>query len=168
MSPPPQQQRKSPAMPGPLVQARNVNRWAIDMFKVVTIVQQIMTELRGTVSEQENIVFITKSVLNLMKQNGNQSSYAFQSHKDVAFNANVIRRQRYELRKQLQSVKIDMALFSDTYIKPHERFPLQNYHFYRANRFRVEKIERGPHILPVLTSPSFSTSHRGLHTDWKQ
>jgi hypothetical protein len=92
-----------------------------------------------------------------MKQNDNQSSYAFQSHKDVAFNANGIRRQRYELRKQLQSVKIDMALFSDTYLKPHERFPLQNYHFYRANRFRVEKIE-----LPKQLENEFHTSFQYL------
>jgi hypothetical protein len=40
------------------------------MFKVAVIVQQIMTELNGAVSEENNIVAITKIVINLMKQNG--------------------------------------------------------------------------------------------------
>jgi hypothetical protein len=38
------------------------------MFKVATIVQQIMTELNGTVSEENKIVAITKIILNFMKQ----------------------------------------------------------------------------------------------------
>jgi hypothetical protein len=37
------------------------------MFKVVSIVQQIMTELNGAVSEEDKIVAITKIVLKLMK-----------------------------------------------------------------------------------------------------
>jgi hypothetical protein len=40
------------------------------MFKVATIVQQIMTELNGAVSEEGKTVVITKIVINLMKQNG--------------------------------------------------------------------------------------------------
>jgi hypothetical protein len=40
------------------------------MFKVVTAVQQIMTEFSGAVSEEQKILAITKVVLNLMKQNG--------------------------------------------------------------------------------------------------
>jgi hypothetical protein len=40
------------------------------MLRVVTAVQQIMTEFNGTVWEEDNIVAITKIVLNLMKQNG--------------------------------------------------------------------------------------------------
>jgi hypothetical protein len=39
------------------------------MVRVVTVVQQIMTELSGSVSEEEKIVPITKIVLNLMKNN---------------------------------------------------------------------------------------------------
>jgi hypothetical protein len=35
------------------------------MFKVATVVQQIMTELNGAVSEEDKIVAITKIVLNL-------------------------------------------------------------------------------------------------------
>jgi hypothetical protein len=40
------------------------------MFKVATVVQQIMTELSGAVSEEDKIAAITKIVLNLMKQDG--------------------------------------------------------------------------------------------------
>jgi hypothetical protein len=56
---------------GQSVQAPSVNSSSLDdMFKVATIVQQIMTELNGAVSEENKIVAITKIVLNLMKQNG--------------------------------------------------------------------------------------------------
>jgi hypothetical protein len=40
------------------------------MLRVVTVVQQIMTELNGAVSEEDEIVATTKIALNLMKQNG--------------------------------------------------------------------------------------------------
>jgi hypothetical protein len=40
------------------------------MFKVATVVQQIMTELNWAVSEEDKIAPITKIVLNLMKQDG--------------------------------------------------------------------------------------------------
>jgi hypothetical protein len=40
------------------------------MMCVVTVVQQIMTEFIGAVSEEDKIVAITKIVLNIMKQNG--------------------------------------------------------------------------------------------------
>jgi uncharacterized coiled-coil protein SlyX len=40
------------------------------MFQVAGIVQQIMTELSGAVTEEQKIVAITKLVLNLMKENG--------------------------------------------------------------------------------------------------
>jgi hypothetical protein len=42
--------------------------------------------------------------------------------KIIAFIANVIRRQAYEVRKQLQDLKIDVALFGETQLKPHMRF----------------------------------------------
>jgi hypothetical protein len=51
--------------------------------------------------------------------------------KVIEFNANGILRQCYELNKQLQDLHIDVALFSETHLKPHERFSFQNYHFYR-------------------------------------
>jgi hypothetical protein len=71
----PIQQRKSPPKPGQSVQAtnENVNSSTVDMFKVVTVVQQIMTELNRAVPEEEKIMSITKKVLNLMKQHGNYS-----------------------------------------------------------------------------------------------
>jgi hypothetical protein len=39
------------------------------MLKVVTVVQQIMTDVSGALSEEEQIVAITKTVLKLMYQN---------------------------------------------------------------------------------------------------
>jgi hypothetical protein len=58
-------------MSGQSVQAPSVCTSSLDdMFKVAAIVQQIMTELNGAVSEESKIVAITKIVLNLMKQNG--------------------------------------------------------------------------------------------------
>jgi hypothetical protein len=56
---------------GQSVAATDVNSPPFDnMLRVVTIVQQIMTEFSGAVSEADNIVAITKIVLNLLKQNG--------------------------------------------------------------------------------------------------
>jgi len=45
--------------------------------------------------------------------------------KVVAFNANGIGRQRFELCKQLQAQRIDVTLLSVTHLKPHERFSIQ-------------------------------------------
>jgi hypothetical protein len=56
---------------GQSVQTPHVNSQPLDdMLRVVTIVQQIMTEFNGSVSEEDKIVAITKIVFNLMKQNG--------------------------------------------------------------------------------------------------
>jgi hypothetical protein len=44
------------------------------MLRVVTVVQKIMTEVSGAMSEEERIVAITKIVLKLMNQNGHESS----------------------------------------------------------------------------------------------
>jgi hypothetical protein len=49
--------------------------------------------------------------------------------KVIALNANGIGRQRYELSKHLQDLHVDVALFSETHLKPHRRFFIQNYHF---------------------------------------
>jgi hypothetical protein len=54
--------------------------------------------------------------------------------KDIAFNANGIGRQRYELSKLLQDLHVDVALFSETHIEAHERFYIPNYNFYRVDR----------------------------------
>jgi hypothetical protein len=56
---------------GQSVPAPNVNSLPLDnMLRVITVVQQIMTEFNGAVSEEDKIVAITKIVLNLIKQNG--------------------------------------------------------------------------------------------------
>jgi hypothetical protein len=56
---------------GQSVRACSVNSEPLDnMLRVITVVQQIMTEFNGAVSEEEKILAITKIVLNLMKQNG--------------------------------------------------------------------------------------------------
>jgi hypothetical protein len=39
------------------------------MLRVVTVVELIMTEFNGVVSEEDKIVVITKIVLNLLKRN---------------------------------------------------------------------------------------------------
>jgi hypothetical protein len=44
------------------------------MFRVATAGRQIMTESIGAVSEEANIVAITKTVLNLTKQNSQRIS----------------------------------------------------------------------------------------------
>jgi exonuclease III len=59
--------------------------------------------------------------------------------KVIAFNANGISKQRYELSKQLQDLHIDVALFSETHLKPHERFYVPNFHFYRIDRHPERK-----------------------------
>jgi hypothetical protein len=59
--------------------------------------------------------------------------------KVLAFNENGIGRQRYELSKQLQELRINVALLSETHLKPHERFFIPNYHFYRTDRFPGRK-----------------------------
>jgi hypothetical protein len=50
------------------------------------------------------------------------------SLKVIAFNANGIMRQRYELSKQLQDLQVDVAPFSETHLKPrailHFKLPL--------------------------------------------
>jgi hypothetical protein len=54
--------------------------------------------------------------------------------KTIAFNANGTGKQAYEVRTQLQDLKIDVALFSDTRLKPHVRFYIPNYDIYRTDR----------------------------------
>jgi hypothetical protein len=48
------------------------------MFKVATVVQEIMTELNEAVSEEDKIMVITKMVHNLIKQNGHYNSQTAQ------------------------------------------------------------------------------------------
>jgi hypothetical protein len=57
------------SLPAPPV--NNVN---VDMYNVITVVQQIMTELKDAVTKEAKILAITKIVFNLMKNNGQYSS----------------------------------------------------------------------------------------------
>jgi hypothetical protein len=59
--------------------------------------------------------------------------------KVVAFYPNGIGRQLYELSKQLQDLCVDVALFSETHMKPHERFVILNFHFYRTDSYPGRK-----------------------------
>jgi hypothetical protein len=82
--------------------------------------------------------------------------------KVIAFNANGTGRQSHEVSKQLQDLHIDVDLFSDTHLKPHERFYIRNYQFYRTDRHPGRKggtavaVRRGiPHMhvdLPPFVS----------------
>jgi hypothetical protein len=60
--------------------------------------------------------------------------------KIIAFNANGIGRQRYDLNKQQQELPVDVALFSETRLKSHERFFFPNYHLYRTDRYPGRKV----------------------------
>jgi hypothetical protein len=65
--PSPEQQQET----GQSVRAAIVNGEPLDtMVRVVTAVQQIMTEFNGAISDKDKIVAITTIVLNLIKQNG--------------------------------------------------------------------------------------------------
>jgi hypothetical protein len=65
------QQTTGQSVPAPLVNSQPID----NMLRVVTVVQQIMTEVSGAMSEEEEeIVAITKIVLKLMNQNGHLSS----------------------------------------------------------------------------------------------
>jgi exonuclease III len=59
--------------------------------------------------------------------------------KILSFNANGILRQRHEFSKQLEDLRIDVDLFSETHLKPHEKIFLQNYHVYRTDRYPGRK-----------------------------
>jgi hypothetical protein len=96
------------------------------MLKGATVVQNIITELSEAVIEEDKIMVITKMVLN---------ATIHRPLKVVAFNVKGIWRQRYELSKQ----HIDVALHSETQLKPHESFFIPNYYFNRTCRFSGRK-----------------------------
>jgi hypothetical protein len=73
--------------------------------------------------------------------------------KVIAFNANGIVRQRYELSKQLQDLHVDVALLSETYLKPHERLFISNYTFIQPTATRAEMAE-----LPLWSEEAFHTT----------
>jgi hypothetical protein len=118
---------------GQSVRAPNINSLSLDKLLkvVVTIVQQTMAESSDAVLEEAKILAIKK----LSKISW--SKVATRIHrplKVIGFNANGIMRQRYELSKQLQDLHVNVAFFSETHLKPHERFFISNYNFYRTDR----------------------------------
>jgi hypothetical protein len=66
--------------------------------------------------------------------------------KVIAFSANGIWRWHYELSKQLQVLHTDVTLLSETHLKPHERFLIPNYHFYRTDLFPGRKGISHKHV----------------------
>jgi hypothetical protein len=56
--------------PGQSVQAPTVNSDSLEMFGALSVVQQIMAELKGAASEEDKFLLVAKIVFNLMKQNG--------------------------------------------------------------------------------------------------
>jgi hypothetical protein len=70
--------------------------------------------------------------------------------KFITFNANGISRRRYELSKQLQDLHIDVVLLSEAHLKPHERFFIPNYDFYRIDRFLERKVIPHYHVTRML------------------
>jgi hypothetical protein len=59
--------------------------------------------------------------------------------KVIAFNANGIWRRRYELSKLLEDLHIGVAVPSVTHLKPHEKFFIPDYHFYRTDAPREKR-----------------------------
>jgi hypothetical protein len=51
-------------------QAPTVNSDSLEMFRALSVVQQIMAELNGAPSEKDKFLSVAKIVFNLMKQNG--------------------------------------------------------------------------------------------------
>jgi hypothetical protein len=75
----------------------------------------------------------------------------------MAFNANVTRKHRLELSKLLQDLCTDVALLSETHLKPHERFFIYNY-VYRTDHFPNLKGE-------TAVAVRYGISHAHAHVD---
>jgi hypothetical protein len=54
---------------GQSVQAPNVNSDSLEVFRALSVAQQIMAELKVSASEEDRFVSIAKIIFNLMKQN---------------------------------------------------------------------------------------------------
>jgi hypothetical protein len=108
------------------------------------------------VLEEAKILAITKIVLISWIKITNRI------HRSLKVIANGNMKQRFEPNKRIQDLYIDVALFSETHLKLHERFFISNYHVYRTDRHPGRKggtdvgIRRGvPHNhveLPPLVS----------------
>jgi hypothetical protein len=77
---------------GQSVHAPTVNNDPLEMFRAFSVVERIMADLKGAEYE-DKFLSVAKIVFKLMKQNGR----VHRPLKVIAFNANGILRQRYEL-----------------------------------------------------------------------
>jgi hypothetical protein len=59
---------------GHSVQAPNVSSHRLEMFRALTVVEQIMAELKGAASEEAKFVALATILFKLMKDNGKSSS----------------------------------------------------------------------------------------------
>jgi hypothetical protein len=57
----------------------------------------------------------------------------------IAFTGKGLWRGRYELLKQLQDLHINVALLSESQLKPHDMFFIPNYRFYLTESFPGRK-----------------------------
>jgi hypothetical protein len=93
-------------------------------------------------------------------------------HRPPKVNANGIGKQRYELRKQLQDLHVNVAKFSETPLKFHERFLFQIFTFTEPTAIRAEKAELSLQLEEASPqpcrppTPCFCRSDRGLRTYW--
>jgi hypothetical protein len=79
--------------------------------------------------------------------------------KVVAFNANGIGRQHYELSEQLLKLQIVVALLLETHLKPHESFFILNYQLYQNDCFLAIKGRTAQTEMVFLTSMYNLHSH---------
>jgi hypothetical protein len=81
----------------------------------------------------------------------------------IAYHVDGILRQCNELSKQLQDLHTDVAMLSETHLKPHKRFFIPNYHFYQTDRFlgrksRTVAVRKGiPHNHVLVDLPSLTS-----------
>jgi hypothetical protein len=77
-------------------------------------------------------------------------------------------RGRHLLSTQLQNLHIDVALFSETHLKPHNRSHIQNYHVYRIDCHPERKggtavaVRKGLPHMNVYLAPLVSVEATGV------
>jgi hypothetical protein len=76
--------------------------------------------------------------------------------KVIAFDANGIWSQRYELSKQLQDLHIDVAVLSETHLKPHGRLYIVQNEEFSITCYKAKHILRD--------KPTFSSERMLLRT----
>jgi hypothetical protein len=133
-----------------------------DMFLAFTMVQQVRTECFRAVTEREKVAVITKAVFRTMP------ATVHRPLKIIAFNANGIGNQACNVRNQLQDLKIDMALFSETHLKHHMRFYIPQYDIYQTDHEDWHKggapitVKKGiPHTC-IYLPPALSVEAAGV------